>query len=495
MEAVQDQDRLQRLMGDCLVLLVTVLALYSYVLMRIQSLGDGDTGWHVAAGKWILSHGSVPHTDIFSFTAPDKAWTAHEWLADVLMGLAHDGAGWSGVLLVYALFMAALGTVLTLYLRRWLSPRVVALVTAGVVAGLFPFLLARPHVTSWPLLAAWTVALLRAREADRAPPLWTALPMTLWANLHGSFIFGLLLIGPFAAEALFAAPASDRLRVVRQWALFGFASLFAALLTPYGLHGLLFPFQLTAMPVLGAIEEWLPSDFSSIGVFEVVLLAGLGGCLWLGVRLPAWRLLVVIGLLHMAFAHTRHQAVFLLVSSLLLAEPVARALGSAAPRFDLRAELAALRRDVRPLFLMLAAIALGMTVWRIAVPAERPDSANVPTTAMAQLHPALKTTRVFNDYSFGGSLALAGVPVYIDGRADMYGQEAMQAYLDLAETQDPAKWQQAVQRWQFGWTFLPPGKPLVKLLDHQPGWRRVYADKWAVIHVNDATWQKMQSSR
>lgn len=493
--ASESQRQLQRLMLDCFVVLIPVLALYCYGLMRLKNLGDGDTGWHIAAGKWIMAHRAVPNTDIFSYTAVGKAWTAHEWLADVLMGMAHDLAGWSGVLMLYALAMAALGLAMTVYLRRWLEPKVAALVLAGVLAGLMTFLLARPHVTAWPVLAAWTVVLLRAREEDRAPPLWAALLVTLWANLHGSFIFGLLLIGPFAAEALFAAPAERRMATFLQWARFGIASLIAALFTPYGLHGLLFPFQLTAMPVLGAIDEWLPSDFSSIGVFEVVLLAGLAACLWLGVKVPLWRLAVVIGLLHMSLAHSRHQAVFLIVTSLILAAPLARTLGEGRPRFDLRAAIRERRRDVQPLFVMMALFALGMTIWRIAVPAERPDSLNVPATAMAKLPQALKGARVFNEYSFGGSLALEQVPVYIDGRADMYGEAAMRDYLALADGADAAKWQAASQRWGFAWTFLPPGKPLVRLLDRHPGWHRLYADPWAVIHVNDATWKVLQARR
>ena len=30
---------------------------------------DGDVSWHIAAGNWILSHGRIPTTDPFSFTA------------------------------------------------------------------------------------------------------------------------------------------------------------------------------------------------------------------------------------------------------------------------------------------------------------------------------------------------------------------------------------------------------------------------------------------
>ena len=33
-------------------------------------LGDGDTGWHVRTGEWILAHHQVPHVDMFSYSRP-----------------------------------------------------------------------------------------------------------------------------------------------------------------------------------------------------------------------------------------------------------------------------------------------------------------------------------------------------------------------------------------------------------------------------------------
>ena len=479
-------------MPDCFVVLVPIVAVYCYSLIRLESLADGDTGWHIAAGRWMLAHRMVPGTGILSYTAAQKPWTAHEWLADVLMALGYGLGGWSGILLIYAIALAGLVAAMALYLRRWLEPKIAALLLTGTLLGQFPFLLARPHVLAGPLQAVWTVALLRAREEDRTPPLWIATVMTLWGNLHGSFIFGLLLIGPFAAEALFSAEAGRRITVVRHWAMFGLASVLASAISPYGVHALLFPFQLTAMPVLAAITEWMPSDFATIGVFEVVLLAGLAGCLLAGARVPFWRLLVVIGLLHMALAHQRHQALFLIVTSLILATPLARALGDGRPRFVFGAALGALRREVAPFLAILAAFAIGMTIWRLVVPADRPDSLNVPEAALAHVPASVRQTRVFNEYGFGGSLTMHGIPVYIDGRADMYGEAALRTYLDLVETPEPAEWQAAQRQWGFQWTILPPGKPLAHMLDHTPGWHRFYADEWAVIHVNDQAWQMLQ---
>src|SRR5271163_913369 len=85
-----------------------------------------------------------------------------------------------------------------------------------------------PHMLALPIAAAWSAGLLAVRDRGRAPPLALAALMTLWANIHGGFIFGLILIGPFALEALAEAPAGARLATARAWTLFGLAALAAA---------------------------------------------------------------------------------------------------------------------------------------------------------------------------------------------------------------------------------------------------------------------------
>jgi len=39
-------------------------------------LADGDTGWHIRTGEWILRNGRVPGTDLFSYTMPTAPWFA-----------------------------------------------------------------------------------------------------------------------------------------------------------------------------------------------------------------------------------------------------------------------------------------------------------------------------------------------------------------------------------------------------------------------------------
>ena len=38
-------------------------------------LSDGDTGWHIRTGDYILQHHAVPRVDIFTFTRPNAPWT------------------------------------------------------------------------------------------------------------------------------------------------------------------------------------------------------------------------------------------------------------------------------------------------------------------------------------------------------------------------------------------------------------------------------------
>src|SRR5580692_50998 len=86
---------------------LAALIAFAVVLFSPNVLGDGDTWWHLKAGDWILAHGAVPRVDPFSFTMAGAPWTTHEWLSETLLALAFRGAGWSGVLVLTAVAMAA----------------------------------------------------------------------------------------------------------------------------------------------------------------------------------------------------------------------------------------------------------------------------------------------------------------------------------------------------------------------------------------------------
>jgi len=320
-------ERLQSERARFALMWVVPIVVGGLVSFAPQILNDGDTFWHVAAGRWILDHSAVPTTDPFSFTFAGRPWVAHEWLSEVLIALAFRAAGWAGVMLLTGLVTMALAAIMGRWLVRWLSLLTALVAMVLGLAAIGPSLVARPHFFALPILALWTVELLSARAEDRAPSLWLVPLMALWANLHGSFAIGFLIAGAFALET-----ALDFRRwrpgLLGGWAAVLIGALIATLATPNGVEGLAFPLQLLNMKSLPAfIDEWRAPNFMNWEPEELILLAGLFFLFQRGVRLTAARTLLLLGLVHMSLQHVRHEMLVGVVAPLLLAEPLARTMG------------------------------------------------------------------------------------------------------------------------------------------------------------------------
>ncbi len=438
------------------------------VLWCPRVMGDSDTYLHVAAGRWILLHGKVPMTDPFSYTFAGSPWVAHEWLAEVIMGGAYRLGGWNAVVSLFALATALTFGLLARHLLRWLTPlaAVVALIVIGSCVA--PGLLARPHILVLPLLELWVAGLLIARESGTVP--WWLLPaMWPWANMHGSFVFGILVSIPFAIEAVMESRTPWR-RTASLWAAFIVTSVVLATITPRGWRGLLFPFQLMNMQSLNTIAEWTRPDFSTVQPIEFGLLSAAYVCATRRVRLPLIRWAILAGLTYMAFAHARNAMLAAVVGSLILAEPIGKALGTPSVAGTGRRGFAA----------GYVVILVATIVPRFAFPVSEDKK---PIAALAHVPPELLMKPVLNDYSFGGYLIYRGISVFIDGRADMYGDGFMARYDTLMH--DDASLIATLAERRIGWTILSTGSSAVSIMDTAPGWHRLYGDDVAVVHVRD----------
>ena len=97
--------------------------------------------------------------------------------------------------------------------------------------------------------------------------------------------------------------------------------------------------------------------------------------------------------------------------------------------------------------------------------------------------PSLRTQPVFNEYTFGGPLILAGIKPYIDGRAEIYGDAFVADYANIIDG-DMAAYDRAVERYGIRWAMLPrTSNALIRELETSGQWRRIYADRIGVIEV------------
>lgn len=447
----------------------------AYVLLLAlgpQLLNDPDSYSHIALGRWIMAHGTVPTSDPFSFSMHGATWITFEWLSEVIYAAAYALYGWGGVVVLAATAIALAVGLLTRFLLRELPPTPALLMVMAAITLTAPHMLARPHVLMLPIMVAWAAALVRCMDRQAPPPYWALPLLVLWSNLHGSAILALGLIGPTMLQALLDRQRSEWPRVLLRWLPFSALAVAACCLTPYGPGPLLMPLRTLGLgPALNSITEWRPQDFGHFSPFETLLLAGIFA-LSRGMTLPAVRALVVVGLIHFALAQARNADLLALLAPLYLAAPLARQFAGPA-----KEEAARSAYPVNLLTASVMIVAAGFALTRDLRPAQNiTPAAAVANAGLADAGPVL------NDYSFGGYLIFAGIPTFIDGRGELYGGEFIARFnrdLALADLPDFIK---LLDQYQFRATLLAPDTPAVALLDRLPGWQRVYSDGVAVVH-------------
>jgi hypothetical protein len=449
-----------------------------FVLTGNRLLIDPDTMWQITVGQWIIDHRAVPEVDVYSFTMRGQPWISTQWLAQVLYAKTYAFAGWSGPVVLAASAIAATFALLARFLSRYLREGTTLVFVAAALALTVPHLLARPHVLAMPLLVAWVGGLIASADRSSAPSFWLLPLMALWANLHGGFVFGLVLIAPIALDAVLSAEPASRKSLVLRWAAFAIAALLAGCCTPYGWNALLASQKILELgSALPLIMEWRPADFGSVGPFELCLLLGIGLALLRGIKLPPLRIALLLGLLHMALAQGRAGEILALVAPLVLAAPLARQIGGNEVS---NPDIAPPARGV--LFAGVAVALLAGTFIYTSMHRFEPHTRGSPAAAVAALK-KLNLARVFNDYDFGGYLIANGVAPFIDGRTELYGEKFFVDHNAASGLMEPENLFRLLEQYKIEATLMRTQSAATKLLDHVDGWQKVYADDIATIHV------------
>ena len=453
-------------------------AIYAlFVLAGNRLLLDPDTLWQITVGQCIIDHRAVPTEDVYSFTMHGQPWISTQWLAQVMYAAAFALAGWAGPVVLAATAIATTFALLARFVSRRLPESATLVSVAAALALTVPHAFARPHVLALPLLVAWAAGLTGAADRREAPSWWLLPVMTLWANIHGGFVFGLVLTGGLALDAIWKADASAQKKLLLRWFLFGVAAVAASCITPYGWDALLASQKILSLgEALPLIREWRAADFSSVGPFEVCLLLGMGLALYHGIRLPLMRIVLLLGLVHMALAQGRAAEILALLAPMLLAGPLARQMAgpnaAAAPASPHRAALVAC---------LAVALAAG-TVAYASVQRFEPHMHGSPVAAVTELK-KLNLKRVLNDYDFCGYLISRGVATFIDGRTELYGEKFFVDHNAASGLMEPDNLFRLLKQYDIEATILRTQSAATKLLDHIDGWQKVYSDGIATIHL------------
>ncbi len=462
--------------------LLTVLTFLT-VRSRFQ---DPDTWWHLRVGQVIAETGSIPRTDLFSYTTGQHAWVPHEWLAQAALYQVYRAGGYTGLWAALAATASAL--LVLLYVLCWKYSGNAKVAFLGALHGWFfatVGLSLRPHLLGYLFLVTELLVLHQARRRS-VHWLWTLPPLfAVWVNCHGSYGLGLVVLGVAAAcgsldwEAGRIVSCARPRRERRVYWEATAASAAALLINPVGFKLLAYPIDLFLRQTenLGAVLEWQPlsvGDPRGVGLF---LVAGVLGVLFLvrSVRVTLEELTLTTLAFGMALRHSRLSFTF----GILVAPILCRLLADLWPSYDPR-------RDNRVANAALLALSAAALV-RAAPPAAnlgQQVERRYPTGAVDYIRRAQLPGPMLNDYEWGGYLiwALPEYKVFIDGRADIFDWTgvltAYKRWMTLEE--DPSRLPE-----QYGIRFclLPKQRPMTMVLRRLAGWKQVYADDVSVIFV------------
>ena len=143
-------------------LLVGICVFAGLLLMGNRMLADPDTFWQIEVGQRMLDTGSLPQTDVFSFTMQGQPWISTQWLAQVCFALAFSLAGWAGPVALTAALIALAFVIVARVLERHLDGTAALLLLMAAFALASPHFLVRPHALAMPVMVAWVAALIAA---------------------------------------------------------------------------------------------------------------------------------------------------------------------------------------------------------------------------------------------------------------------------------------------------------------------------------------------
>lgn len=436
---------------------------------------DPDLWFHLASGGHILTTGAVPQTDPFSLTRAGAAWMPHSWLFDVAVRLGWDFLGPRATEALFAcVFAAAILLVFGLLTARGVAPLAAVAgsaalaVAAGNARGL------RPQTLSLLFCAVVVTLLVRHAQAPHRRTAWL-LPLVflLWAQVHAACVVGVLLValwlGGRVLDALADRAWDQRRRELGHLAVGLCLALLAVLITPHRMTHFAYARFTAGLGALTHTQEWQPPRplaWEIPDVYAYGLVLAVVTVLARARRRAGWAEIAVAGaLLVLALAAVRHIPLACVGVAPLLAAAHARP--AHAPASGLRRHGAGL---------VLVAVGVLAVTWGKHDGNAARYAAVEPVAGARALALLDGEWRVFTTYNTG-SYVLNAAPgrlrVFIDSRADVFGDEL---FAEMRRAQLGHDWQELFRRWDINAAVIERGDPLADLLCDDPAWRLLAKD-------------------
>jgi hypothetical protein len=477
--------------------LFVALFAIALIAVAVRETLDPDMWWHLRTGELILEQG-LPRQDAFSFTVQEHEWITHEWLSQVFMWGIFRVARLPGLMISFALLVA-----LSFWIVYACSPGRPYLAAFVALLGAFTSAVvwgARPQIFNLLLTATFVHIVERYKDRTIPQPALWLLPLMsiLWANLHSGYLLGIVLLGTYVVgEALQRWLGQDLERTlewpqIRQLTLVTVVAFLLAALNPNGVELWVYPFLTLGSAFMQTyIMEWHSPDFHLSVFWPFGLTMATGIVSWLfSPKRPAWSEgLLFVGTAAAGLLSARHIPLFSIVAVPIISRHLL--FSSEGTRFfPLLSGKSAAPSPTRMVTLLnlvvivLVLFAAGLWIVEKVAGNEAAIAERYPADAVEFLERnGLAAKRGYNSYNWGGYLIWQRLPVFVDGRADVYGDEFLTYYRKSYGVEED--WQRPLDEFSVDYVLMEQGSPLSVLLITSEQWREAYADDVAQVFVRN----------
>ncbi|MCB0033551.1 MAG: hypothetical protein KDE51_06025, partial [Anaerolineales bacterium] len=376
-------------------------------------------------------------------------------------------------------------------------PYVAGLVSFMAVFAVFAHTSARPHMFNL-LLGAVIVYLVEGIKDKRfsARWLWLIPPlMVVWVNLHSGFLLGMVILGVYMVgeTAAFLFGGDERVLTTADLRLLVIVTAvtgLASLINNNGLNVWLYPFEtLSSEGMRLVIDEWQSPNFHNwYRMLFALLLVGSLVLMALNRHRPTvTELLFIVGTGLAGLQSVRHISLFIIlaipiVSRHLLALLLDIGLLKQSPSTPEPNEIKPIQNILNwGIALFLISFAIFFAGQSLSQTDEVIEF-SFPTKAIDFIEEeGLRQARVFNQYGWGGYLIWRDIQPFIDGRADLYGDEFLLTYYQVVNVEEG--WEEVLDEYAIRYILIAADGHLAAVLKKDEAWQLLYQDDLAVIFV------------
>jgi hypothetical protein len=468
------------------VVLVCFLAVLSVLSVRGR-FDDPDMWWHLKNGEVIWTTHSIPTSDQYSYTTNHQASVPQEWMSEVSIYAAYRLGGYSGLMAWLCLLTSIMLGAGYLLCSLYSGNAKVSFLGAIIIWFFATVALAvRGQLVGYVFLILELLLVHLGRS--RTPRWFWALPLlfVFWVNCHGSFFFGLVVLGIFLLASFFKFEAGSLVGPAweknqrRMLILASCLSVAVLFLNPVGWRQVAYPVNtiLHQHIVVTQIQEWLPltmTDPRGVGLWGILAFLALYLMARRSANLYLEEVLLLAAGAWLALSHQRMAIVF----GILVAPAVSRILRNSWENYEAAKD----RPAANAVCMVLAAVAVFFSFPSRQYLVRKVDSGS-PVEAVEYIKTHNLSGNMLNTFVDGGYLiwALPEHPVFIDGRADIFEWTGvLKEFGEWATLQtDP---NQLLNKYHIGFCLLENDSPMAYVLLLMPNWKKVYSDQKSVIFV------------